>query len=144
LTAITRTSAAMAVGLGAVILAATPLVQVLVGPGFGGFVAPLILMMLGQVINAACGPVRGVLTLTGHESDSLHALLAAAALGLAVTGALAPSHGAVGAAAGACASMALWNLRLVVLVKRRLGIVAGPLGSRRAPKVSSGLARGDE
>jgi O-antigen/teichoic acid export membrane protein len=82
----------------------------------------LLVLLVGQVINAAAGSVGYLLTLTGHHREATRAL-GLSALGcilLAAAGVWA--FGLVGAAFGTTIGFLLWNGALHWLVIRRLGI----------------------
>jgi O-antigen/teichoic acid export membrane protein len=100
---------------------------------FGGdFVAArgaLLVLLVGQLINAAAGPVGYLLTLTGHHGVATRALGVSAVVSIALTAAGASTFGLVGAAAGSAAGFVVWNALLYRLVVTRLGIHASILAS---------------
>lgn len=124
----------LALGL-ALIAFADPLARAF-GTGFDEARWPLVILVLGQLVNAGAGTVGGLMSMTGHQATSARVytvvLLLALALDL-VGGILA---GAVGAAAGTALSLALLNVWLRAFVMRRLGldpsILAGIAMLRRA------------
>ncbi len=86
-----------------------------------GFTA-LIILTVGQVINASVGSVALLLQMTGHERDVAVGLAIAVAVNLAVNLVLIPVWGVDGAALGAAAGVILANLILLILVRRRLAL----------------------
>ena len=66
--------------------------------------------------------------MTGHERTAAAIMAGALAVAAAVDIALIPSLGAVGAAIGSTLGIASWNLAMLVVVRRRLGIDCSPLG----------------
>jgi O-antigen/teichoic acid export membrane protein len=126
-------SLAISVGIAAL---AGPLLG-LFGPEFREARPALLVLVVGQLINAAAGSVGYLLTLTGHHREATRALglSALACIALAALGAWA--FGLVGAALGSTIGFLLWNGSLYWLVVRRLGIHASifsavPTSRRRA------------
>jgi len=105
----------------------------LFGPEFRAARAALIVLVVGQLINAAAGSVGYLLTLTGHHREATRALglSAVACIALAILGVWA--FGLVGAALGSTLGFLLWNGSLYWLVVRRLGIHASIFSTLRWP-----------
>ena len=91
----------------------------------------LYILVIGQVLNAAAGPVGYLLILTGHERVCASVYGWSAVLNVGLNLMLIPPLGSTGAALATASTMALWNVWLSVLVLRRLGIRLLPLLSRR-------------
>lgn len=91
----------------------------------------LIVLLIGQLINAAMGSVGYLMTLTGHQREAAHVYGGVAILHLAVCAITIPLLGAIGAAVATSFSVSVWNLWLHTLVVRRLGIHPSILGRRR-------------
>lgn len=136
---VVRQSARMILALAtpaAILLAAfgRPLLAWLAGVEFASGSAPLTILVLGQVINAAMGSVGALLNMTGHERDTARGVAVAAAVNVALNAALIPLWGMVGAATATAASMATWNFLLWRAVKERLNIESMAFSrSRRRP-----------
>jgi O-antigen/teichoic acid export membrane protein len=96
----------------------------LVGGGFGGSASVLSILVLGQLVNSAMGPVGVVLLMTGHERVAAVGFGVGLAANLALGLALVPVMGADGAAVARVAGLVLWNVGLAVATKRILGINA--------------------
>ena len=94
----------------------------LFGPGFEGASAALAILVLGEVVNVAAGPVATLLLMSGHERDAVLGLAVGSALNAGLCLILIPQWGITGAAIAAAASLALWNLILWRLVRSRLAI----------------------
>ncbi len=92
------------------------------GEEFTAGYTALVILTVGQVINAAMGSVGVLLQMTGHERDVALALAIAVAVNVAVNLALIPVWGVDGAAVGAAANIVLWNTLLAIRVFRKLGI----------------------
>jgi len=99
-----------------------PWVLALFGPAFTAGYWPLAIMVLAQTVNATCGSVGLLLMMTGHQRQVAWVLAGAAALNLVLNLVLIPLWGMEGAALASGASMVLWNLTMLVMVKRTLGL----------------------
>jgi O-antigen/teichoic acid export membrane protein len=103
------------------ILGAGPILRL-----FGGEFAvarwALVILVLGQLVNASMGPVGHLMNLTGHGRDSARVYGTAAVVNIALNLLLIPPLGMEGAALATATSVALWNVWLFVLVRRKVGI----------------------
>jgi O-antigen/teichoic acid export membrane protein len=82
----------------------------------------LVILMLGQFINALFGSVGALLNMTGHEKDSMKGLFIALLANTILNIILIPSFGTIGAAISATISLLIWNSILRIYVKKRLNI----------------------
>jgi len=87
------------------------------GPEFPAAYPMLLVFAGGQLVNAACGPVALLATLTGHARTT--ALVLAGALATLAAGVLwaTPRFGVLGTAVVSAGVMAGWNLVMVVVVR---------------------------
>lgn len=86
----------------------------------------MVILLIGNVVNALTGPSGYVVSLTGNEK--IHArIMSLTAIGL-VVGCLAVAGpwGAVGVAVVRTVANAAWNLALVVFARRQLGVRCYP------------------
>jgi len=108
---------------GAVLIAGPSILVV-----FGGDFAPaywlLVIMMVGQLVNAACGPVAQVLLMTGGEKWAAAILSGTIGIVILLYLTIVPSRGALGAACVTTAGVILWNLWMVDRTRRMLAIHA--------------------
>jgi O-antigen/teichoic acid export membrane protein len=94
----------------------------LFGEGFAAARVSLIILSIGQLANAATGPVGYLLNLTGHQRVTALVYSLAALLGVVLAYVLVPTMGFNGAAIGAAMALVFQNLTLYVLVQRYLGL----------------------
>jgi O-antigen/teichoic acid export membrane protein len=94
------------------------------GAGFGAGSTALTIIAVGQLVNAAAGPAGNVLLMTGHERVAVKGIAMGLLTNLVVGLVLIPPFGVTGAATAFTASLIVWNVALVVSVRRRLGINA--------------------
>jgi O-antigen/teichoic acid export membrane protein len=82
----------------------------------------LLILLVGQLINAAAGSVGYLLTLTGYHREATRALGLSAVACILLAGVGVSVFGLVGAALGSTTGFLLWNGSLYWLVVRKLGI----------------------
>jgi len=94
----------------------------LYGPGFEAAFVPLMVLCIGQIVNAGSGAVALILNMTGHERYALAGLLASLILCALLNLILIPEYKMLGSAIAASVAMILWNLILIVGTFRTVGI----------------------
>ena len=77
------------------------------------------------------GPVATLLVMTGHERNAVVGIAVGAVLNIVIAVALIPSLDTAGAALAAAIGIAVSNVILVVISKRRLAIVPTAFGLPR-------------
>jgi O-antigen/teichoic acid export membrane protein len=92
------------------------------GNDFGDAFYPLLIMLIGQMINSATGSVGFLLNMTGHEKDTATTVGLAGLINIIFSFMLIPKYNIVGAAISYSISMIVWNLILWWRVHQRLGI----------------------
>jgi O-antigen/teichoic acid export membrane protein len=113
---------AMALGLGGLVLGTSGLLLGAFGEEFLQARSTLGILIIGQLVNVGAGPVVLLLTLTGHERETMHVQGWCAGVNLLLCLLLIPAWGITGAALTSVISMSLWNFWLGYLVVKRLGI----------------------
>lgn len=93
----------------------------LFGPEFVGAYTALVILSVGQLINAATGTVGTLLNMTGYERDTALAVGSSAVLNIVLNALLIPRFGIEGAATATALSTLTWNVLLAAFVYRRLG-----------------------
>lgn len=81
-----------------------------------------------QMVNAITGPAAELLKMTGHEWDATKGMIVGVLANVILNALLIPRWDIVGAAIATGTSLILWNLVLVILVWRRLGVNATAAG----------------
>jgi O-antigen/teichoic acid export membrane protein len=92
------------------------------GAEFVAAAGALRILLIGQLINLATGPVGYLLAMTGHERLLRNVLLATVSLLLPMALLLIPPFGATGAAIAVSTAMIFHNLLCSRLVSKRLGL----------------------
>jgi O-antigen/teichoic acid export membrane protein len=82
------------------------------------------ILIIGQLINVAAGPVALLLNMTGHHQASAQALAFGALMNIVLNAVLIPKYGPIGAAVATVLSTTFWNATMSILVWKRLRIVA--------------------
>lgn len=137
LTTFTRGVAGVAVPLAMVLfLFRRPLLEAFGAP-FGAGAGALAILCVGQVVSVLVGSVNLALVVADHERVAALAAAGHLLLNAGLCALLIPRWGIEGAAAGAMASLVVWNLLLASRVRRLLGIrptvLARAAGSHAAP-----------
>ncbi len=92
------------------------------GESFRGGTTALVIVALGQLVNAAAGPAGNLLMMSGHERVALRGVGAGLILNVLLAIALVPRLGVTGGAIAFASSLVLWNVALVVLARRRAAV----------------------
>jgi O-antigen/teichoic acid export membrane protein len=82
----------------------------------------LVVLTIGQIVNALAGSVGLMMTMTGHERQAARIVGASVVLNIVLNYLLIPIYGAVGAAAATAVAVAAWNFTMIVFVRKNLGI----------------------
>lgn len=101
------------------------------GPEFVRAAPALVVLALGQFVNAATGSVGYLLMMTGHERLMRNNIIFASVLGVVLNVLLIPRLGILGASLGTAVSLVLMNVTSAVLVWMKLDIVTVPQFRRR-------------
>lgn len=118
-----RASLAMALPVAVVLaLFAQPILKLAFGDEFERGALCLAILCTAQVINAGAGPVGQILNMTGHERDTVIGMAIGAFTNIVLNLVLIPIWGIEGAALATGIGLGVWNLVLVVTVRRRTGI----------------------
>ena len=94
----------------------------LFGEEFTAGYVPLLILLAGQVAQAAIGSAVRLLSISGHHRDALHTSLVTMALWLVIATALGPAYGVVGLATSVALSLAAWSALLRHFVMKRMQI----------------------
>jgi O-antigen/teichoic acid export membrane protein len=104
------------------LIAPAPLLGLAFGAGFEPAAAPLMIMVLGQIANAAFGPNIALLNMTHHEARVTRAMSIGMLLNLVTVLLFTSTWGITGAAAGYVVSLLCWNLIVTRDARRLLNI----------------------
>jgi O-antigen/teichoic acid export membrane protein len=97
------------------------------GTGYHLGYISLVILVVGQMINALCGPVGYIMVMTGHQKQSLYILAYITVLNFALNLSLIPLYGIEGAAIATAVTIAMWNILMLRYVRRHLGLDASLL-----------------
>ncbi len=110
---------------------ATPLILfnepllALFGKDFVAGAPTVIILILGQVFAAACGPQQHLITMTGNERSAATIMIICALGNLAACVLAINMFGTVGVAFAMAATLVVWNVAMGVYIFRRLQLVPG-------------------
>jgi O-antigen/teichoic acid export membrane protein len=92
------------------------------GEEFTAAYKALLILGAGQLINALCGSVGYLLTMTGNQRTAAIILSVSAGLNVLGNAVMIPAFGILGAALTTAATTMLWNLLMVYQVRKKLNI----------------------
>ncbi len=110
-----------ALGLSIALILGGKQVLSLFGSDFKEAYIPLIILIIGQLINASTGSVGLFLNMSGNQKILRNTAFIALAAMLISAFALIPQYHILGASISASIGIVLWNLLCILLVKRNLG-----------------------
>ena len=100
----------------------SPFILGLFGSEFKAGVPALMLLTIGQFVNAVSGSVGHILQMTGKQRAFQYIIMIATLLNVVLNYLLIPPYGINGAAVASMISVSLWNICAVVYLKRSLNI----------------------
>jgi O-antigen/teichoic acid export membrane protein len=121
-TNVTRWTFWPSLAIALILVAFGSIVLRLFGPGFEQGYATLLILTLGQLVNAFTGPVGLLLSMTGHQVVTARVLSTSAIFGVVFGLAFTRIWGSVGTAVAFSGAMVLWNAWLAVFVSHKLEI----------------------
>lgn len=80
------------------------------------------ILIAGNFLSSAFGPVGSILSMTGNEKETAKTVVLAAILACVLNVILLPSLGAIGAAIATVSATLFWNARMWYIVRYRLGL----------------------
>lgn len=83
----------------------------------------LLILVVGQLINAICGSVGIILNMTGHQKVLRNILIFSVFISIILNYTLIRKYGINGAAVASVVSMALWNILAAIFIKYKLNLI---------------------
>jgi O-antigen/teichoic acid export membrane protein len=102
------------------------------GVNFSGGDDAMIILASGQMINILCGSVGTLLIMTGYQKFSFFSLAVGMVFNIVLNILLTPRLGLVGTAMATASSLAIWNLLMLLFVRRKLKVFFHPFKLFRA------------
>jgi len=102
----------------------------LYSPEFAEAYVPLVIICIGQLVNASIGSVGSLLNMTGHEKDTTKSIFIGATVNVLLNLALTPVWGPIGAAIATTVTLIVWNMIMWQKVRSRIGIEPSPFVRR--------------
>jgi O-antigen/teichoic acid export membrane protein len=97
-------------------------VLALFGEGFDQGYVPLLILLIGQLINALAGSVGFLMIMTGHQTQQAKILAVSAIVNITLNAILIPKFGLLGAASATACATVLWNVSMLYYVVRHIGL----------------------
>ncbi len=108
--------------IGSILLIFTQPVLSIFGPDFIAASISLKILVLGRLMDAFCGSVGSLMTMTGHQNQALPVFGCSALMNLVLNAIAIPKFGIMGAAMTTTFTMIVWNVWLSTLVLKHTGI----------------------
>lgn len=80
-------------------------------------------LIIGRIVNALSGSVGNLMQMSGEQKNYMKILILGAFVNVTLNYLLIPLYGIKGAAIASVASLSLWNLLMVFMIKRRFGFL---------------------
>lgn len=104
------------------ILFGKPVISMVFGEEYVKAATALGILCVGQLVNATAGSVGLVLNMTGNDKLTFIASVIALLVHLLLAFILIPPFGLIGAAFSFAVSITIWNIILIFMTKRKVGI----------------------
>lgn len=114
----------------ALILGGKWIIPLVFGADYAPAYIPLVILCLGQLVNAGMGSVGVILNMVGLERFNARGVTIAAIISVFLNFVLIPLFGIMGAAIATSASLVTWNVLLYTWLYRETGIVSTIRGRR--------------
>lgn len=115
-----RGSFALSLPPALILLVAGRLVLSMFGAEFTAGYAPLLVAVVGQLVNATAGSTGYLMLMTGHQTQMALVFGGCALLNIGLNFLLIPVWGMVGAALSTAGCLVLWNALILVYIWRKL------------------------
>lgn len=109
-----------------------PVIELVFGEAFETAYPALMILVVAKLLGVSFGSVAMLLSMSGHERDTLAGVAVACGGNVILNLLLIPPFGIVGAAVATGTTFLLWNILLWRRVEKRLGINSMAISLRRA------------
>lgn len=122
LTKTVRWVTALSLPVGILIICFSKWIMLYFGKDFEEGQAALIILCAAQLFSISCGSVGLVSVMTGHEKYNSIGTLLSIAVTVVLSLILIPYMGLTGSAIATAASIVVWNIYMVIIVKKKVGV----------------------
>lgn len=102
-----------------------PVIRIFYGPHFLAAYGALLILVFGQFVNSASGSTGYFVNMTGDQVAYQNIMIVAALACIILNVLLVPRFGIEGAALAGSLSLVIWNVYLLILIKRKYGRTIG-------------------
>ena len=134
-TRLSRLAFALTLVLFVALLAVTPIIISILGPGFSGLMIPLVILGVNQVVRALMSAASMITLMTGSEATAAWGVAASALANIVLNAVLIPPFGMIGSAIAMLIATTILSLFYTVLAFRRTGIAGTVFGARHLAKL---------
>ncbi len=100
----------------------TEIISFVFGPQYAPAATALAILCIGQLVNTSCGSVALIVNMTGNERVAVRVASFSVILNALLALLLIPKYGLIGAAIGNTVSMSVWNISLMIFLRKKTGI----------------------
>lgn len=102
-----------------------PIIRILYGPGFLAAYGAMLVLVVGQFVNSISGPTGNFMNMTGEHVTYQNVMLVAASATILLNVLLVPRFGILGAAFASAAGLIMWNVYILMFIKKKYGQTIG-------------------
>lgn len=89
----------------------------------------LLVLTIGQLVNAFAGSTGFLMTMTGNQNKAIQIMFICTIVNIILLFIFTPFYGLFGAAIATALTMISWNITLMLFVKKKVGIYSSVIGS---------------
>jgi O-antigen/teichoic acid export membrane protein len=104
-----------------------PIISIFYGKEFVVAYWPMIILIVGELVNSCAGSTAFFMNMTGHQNIIRNFVFIAALINVSVNVMLTPVYGLYGASIAATLTIMLWNISTLCYIKRKFGMTIGYL-----------------
>jgi len=104
-----------------------PVIQLLYGHAFLVAYGAMLILVVGQFVNSISGATGNFMNMTGEHITYQNIMVVAASVSIALNLLLVPKFGILGAAWAGTVCLILWNVYILMFIKRKYGQTIGYL-----------------
>lgn len=102
-----------------------PVIRLFYGPGFLEAYGAMLILVIGQFVNSISGATGNFMNMTGEHITYQNVMLIAASTSILLNVLLVPKFGIKGAAWAGAVCLIIWNVYILVFIKRKYGRTIG-------------------
>lgn len=90
------------------------------GPEYQAGYQALLILLIGQTVNALCGPTGFMMSMTGHQNQAMRMFAVSTAINITLNLVLIPRFGLIGGAIANVTGVSCWNFAILLYLRLKL------------------------